>query len=292
MAPRPNNSPLIVIVGETAAGKSALAMALAEQCNGEIISADSWTVYKGFDIGTAKPTTAEQARVPHHLLDVADASQGFSAAVFKRLASNAIDEVSARGKLPILVGGTGLYIDSILYDYQFLPEPPVGLRQELSLLSLDELLQKAEELGLATDMIDIRNKRRVMRLIENNGVQPLKHGLRSNTLVMGLRITPEKLQANIEARVQAMIDAGLEGEVSHLAELYEWDTEPMKGIGYREFKPYIEGTQSLAQSQQQIIQNTLALAKKQRTWFQRNKSIHWFDKQAKAVAYATTFLNK
>lgn len=231
-------------------------------------------------------------KYPHHLLDVADASQGFSAAVFKRLASKAIDEVSARGKLPILVGGTGLYIDSVLYDYQFLPAPPVKLRQELNVLSLDELLQKAEDLGIGTDMIDIRNKRRVMRLIENNGVQPVKHGLRPHTLVMGLRIAPEKLKANIEFRVQAMLDTGLEDEVRQLAKRYGWDTEPMKGIGYREFKSYMEGTQTLAESQQQILQNTLALAKKQRTWFRRNKSIHWFDKQAKAVAYATTFLNK
>jgi tRNA dimethylallyltransferase len=109
-------APLIVIVGETASGKSALAMELAQKFDGEIICADSWTVYKGFDIGTAKPTAADRKLVPHHLLDVADPAVGFSAAVFQRMAKQVIEDITARGKIPLLVGGTGLYVDSILYD--------------------------------------------------------------------------------------------------------------------------------------------------------------------------------
>ena len=131
---------LLVIVGETASGKSALAMQMAKQYNGEIIAADAWTVYRGFDIGTAKPSAAEQAAVPHHMLDVADPATGFSAAVFKRLAEPIITDIHARGKLPILVGGSGLYIDSILYDYSFLEQPPARLRAELNDATIPELL--------------------------------------------------------------------------------------------------------------------------------------------------------
>jgi tRNA dimethylallyltransferase len=116
---KPYNLKVITIAGLTASGKTALALDLAEVLDGEIICADSWTVYKGFDIGTAKPTAEEQARAPHHLLDVADPSVGFSAAIFKRMADEAIADIRSRGKTPIIVGGTGLYIDAVLYDYSF-----------------------------------------------------------------------------------------------------------------------------------------------------------------------------
>ena len=113
--------PLIVIVGETGSGKSALAMEIAELFDGEIISADSWQVYIGFDIGTAKPSQVEQSQVPHHLIDIVNAPDGFNAALFKQLAQAAIIDIQSRGRMPILVGGTGLYVDSVLYDYGFLP---------------------------------------------------------------------------------------------------------------------------------------------------------------------------
>ncbi|HET8708743.1 MAG TPA: isopentenyl transferase family protein, partial [Candidatus Saccharimonadales bacterium] len=171
-------TPLIVIVGETASGKSALAMRLAKHFDGEIIAADSWTVYKDFDIGTAKPTPEEQVEIPHHLLDVADPKAGFSAPQFKRLAEQAIHDVSARGKLPFLVGGTGLYVDSVIYNYQFLPGSSPAQREQLNALSLHDLHQQAEAMGLDTTGIDMRNKRRVIRLIETNGARPTKEPLR------------------------------------------------------------------------------------------------------------------
>jgi tRNA dimethylallyltransferase len=295
MATKSDHAPLIVIVGETASGKSALALQLAERFDGEIISADSWTVYKGFNIGTAKPNAEEQARVPHHLLDIANPRDGFSAAIFKRLAMQAIDEITGRGKLPILVGGSGLYIDSVLYDYGFLPAPAKELRQELSALDLEQLLKRADELGLSTAAVDTRNKRRVIRLIENNGTLPERHELRANTLVLGMSIPREQLTNRIEARVETMLNAGLEDEAAQLAETYGWEVEPMKGIGYREWQAYFAGQQSRAETEQQIIRGTLALAKKQRTWFKRNKSIHWLDspcKESKIVDGVTTFLNK
>lgn len=286
--------PLVVIVGETASGKSKLALELAQKFNGEIICADSWTVYKGFDIGTAKPSPAEQARVPHHLIDVADAREGFSAAVFQRLANDVIKDIVSRGKVPFLVGGTGLYIDSVIYDYGFLPPSSQELREELNDMSLEQVLAKAQELGLNTTGIDLRNKRRVIRLIENNGIMPTKKELRENTIILGLNVERELLQANMELRVDTMLAARLEGEAMQLAEKYGWEAEPMKGIGYWQWKEYFQGSQTLAETRAKIIKSTLDLAKRQRTWFKRNKSIHWLtteDKFVEADDILTTFLN-
>ncbi len=287
--------PLVVIVGETASGKSGLAFELAQKFDGEIICADSWTVYKDFDIGTAKPSAREQVLVSHHLLDVANAQDGFNAVIFQQLALTAIDNITARGKMPILVGGTGLYIDSIIYDYEFLAAPPVGMREELNKLSLDELVTKAKEQGLPLQGIDTRNKRRVIRLIENEGRLPSRKPLRNNTLILGMQVPREDLLSRIERRVDSMISAGLQKEVKSLAEQYGWDAEPMKGIGYWQWKDYFLGEQSLDETRAKIIKGTMDLAKRQRTWFKRNESIQWLvteDKQSDAVELVTTFLNK
>lgn len=286
--------PLVVIVGETASGKSALALELAEKFSGELICADSWTVYKGFDIGTAKPSQAERARVPHHLLDVVDPAAGFNAVEFQRLAKAAIDDISSRGKLPILVGGTGLYVDSVLFDYQFLPPTDPEVRSELNALSLPEVLHRAEELELDTTGIDLRNKRRVIRLIENNGQRPTRHDMRTNTLVLGVSVPRSELSERIGQRVDTMLAAGLETEAGKLAERFGWDVEPMKGIGYREWREYFSGRQSIAETRARIVKATLDLAKRQRTWFKRNKSIQWLDnrdKYTQAVELITTILN-
>lgn len=287
-------APLVVIVGETASGKSALALELAQRINGELICADSWTVYKGFDIGTAKPTPEERARVRHHLLDVADPSEGFSAVLFQRMANEAIEDIAARGKLPIMVGGTGLYIDSVLYDYSFLPASSQQVRAELNAMELPELINRAEKMQLDTSGIDLRNKRRVIRLIENEGEVPTKHDLRQNTVILGLTLPSSQLKARIEQRVDAMLAAGLQAEVRHLAAQYGWDVEPMKGIGYREWQNYFSGVQNLTETRQKIIKSTVDLAKRQRTWFKRNNSIHWLDNRGeidKVVEFITTILN-
>lgn len=284
--------PVVVIVGETASGKSALAMELAEKFNGELICADSWTVYKGFDIGTAKPTAEDRAKIPHHLLDVADPAEGFSAVVFQRLAQDAITSISNHDKLPILVGGTGLYIDSVLYDYSFLPPSDPKLRAELNTMSLEQVVARADELELDITGIDLRNKRRVIRLIENDGVRPGKHALRSNTLIVGISSEREQLRERIARRVDAMLAAGLEAEVKLLAERYGWEAEPMKGIGYREWQEYFDGTQSLTETRERILKASMDLAKRQRTWFKRNDSIQWVSDRSNAVEIVTTFLNK
>lgn len=287
-----SNGPLIVIVGETASGKSALAMDLAQKFNGEIICADAMTVYKDFDIGTAKPSPEEQTLIPHHLLGVTTAPEGYSAPQFKRAAIKAIADIHSRGSVPILVGGTGLYVDSVLYDYSFLEPSNSAQRETLNALSLAELIDLATRSKLPIETIDLRNKRRIIRLIENNGAMPGRSSVRKNTLVLGINSDKDELETRIVQRVNSMLEQGLEHEVANLSKRYGWDVEPMKAIGYREWREYFEGTQTPALTIERIISGTKRLAKKQRTWFKRNNSIHWVHNRDEAVATTTTFLNK
>lgn len=286
--------PLIVIVGETASGKSALAIELARRFDGEIICADSWTVRREVNIGTAKPLATELAAAPHHLLDVVGPCEDFTAAVFKGLANKAIIDIAGRGKVPILAGGTGLYIDSILYDFGFLPAGDRTAREALNVLNVDELVQECQRLGLDTSTVDVRNKRRLIRLIETGGALPAKRELRDNTLILGIRTDRAVLLERVMARTDAMLAAGLEREVCGLVESYGWDCEALKGVGYAQWREYFEGSADLDQTRQKIIKATMDLAKRQRTWFTRNKSIHWLitsDKTAESVDLTTTFLN-
>jgi tRNA dimethylallyltransferase len=238
---------LIVIVGTTAAGKSAAAMHIAQEYNGEIICADSRTVYKGMDIGTAKPSVEDQATVPHHLLDIVEPNQPFTAAQFQKLANQAIADIQSRGKLPIMVGGTGLYVDSILYNYDFKPANP--------------------------DLRDEQNPRH----LKASG-QPVQQQLRADTLVLGVDCPTDALKARIKARVDAMVDQGLAAEVEALAAKYGWEAEAMKGIGYREWQAYFASPrkpEDLIKTKELIVKNTWQYARRQRTWFRRNKNIHW-----------------
>lgn len=288
------NPKMIVIVGETASGKSALALQLAQQFNGELICADSWTVRRGVDIGTAKPSASEQALVPHHLLDIVEPDEDFTAAVFKRLANTAITDISSRGKLPIMVGGTGLYIDGVLYDYGFSKAGDRTERESLNMLSNPELLKIIASKKLDLGDIDTANKRRLIRLIETNGAVPSRGPLRQNTLILGLQTDRQTLEIRITNRVDAMIDAGLEDEVETLVAQYGWDAEALKGVGYSQWREHCIGQQTTAETRQKIIKATLDLAKRQRTWFKRNKSIHWIPtpvNNAAVVASITTFLS-
>lgn len=267
---------LLVIVGETASGKSSLAIQLAKEFDGEIISADSWAVYKCFDVGTAKPSVADRRRIRHHLIDVAEPTDGFSAPKFKKMALSALKDIRSRNKLPIIVGGTGLYVDSLLFNYSFLPKGSAAERQRLDNQSLDNLLALAAEKGISLEGIDKRNKRRVIRAIQSRGMKPKKDKIMQGVLIVGLKTPPSELKSRIERRVDAMLKNGLEEEVRRLAEKFGWDVEPMQGIGYKEFYSYIEGQKDLDETRQLIIKNTMNLAKRQRTWFKRNQSIQWF----------------
>jgi tRNA dimethylallyltransferase len=287
-------APLICIVGQTATGKSSLALRIAKTCNGEIICADSWTIRRDVDIGSAKPSREERELVPHHLLDVVAPDEDFNAAIFKGLANKAITDISNRGKLPIMVGGTGLYVDSVIYDYSFSAVGNRRNRAQLNTLSLPQLLQKIKDLGIELGEVDTRNKRRLVRLIETNGARPTKHELRKNTLLLGLRIKNEELKQRIINRLDVMMIAGLENEVRQLAEQYGWDCEALKGINYSQWREYFLGSENRDQVQQKIIRATMNLAKRQNTWFLRNKSIHWLDTPVKwlpVVDLITTFLD-
>jgi tRNA dimethylallyltransferase len=291
MARTKSKPELLVIVGQTASGKSALALEVAQKYRGEIISADSWTVYRGFDIGTAKSTITQQKAVKHHLLDVREANQGFNASLFKEMADKVIKNIQKQSKLPILAGGTGLYIDSVLYDFGFLPNVSPEERSELDQMSIAELTELAENRKIDLTDIDIRNKRRVIRAIEAGGLKPARGGLRPKTLIVGLRLPPAELKELIKRRVDEMLALGLEAEVGGLAAKYGWEAEPMKGIGYREWQPYFAGEQTLEQTKQRIISATNNLAKRQWTWFKRNPDIQWFGSKNSAFDYISKVLN-
>jgi tRNA dimethylallyltransferase len=291
MAAAASRPELLVIAGPTASGKSALALKVAKEFNGEIISADSWTVYKGFDIGTSKSTITQQKAVKHYLIDVREAPDGFNAPMFKEMAESAIKNIRQRGKLPILTGGTGLYIDSILYDFGFLPSVSPEERELFNSLSLPELIEAAHLQNIDLTDIDVRNKRRVIRAIEAKGQKPTKKQLRSNTLIVGLQPEPGELKRLIGARVDQMLAAGLEQEVKQLADRSGWDVEPMKGIGYQQWQDYFAGGQSIEETRQRIISATNGLAKRQRTWFKRNPDIKWCGSAEQAYDYISGVLN-
>lgn len=287
-------APLLVIVGETASGKSSLALQLAQHFSGEIICADSWTVRREVNIGTAKPVPSEQMLVPHHLLDVVGPCEDFTAAVFKDMANQAITEIAGRGRLPIMVGGTGLYVDSVIYDYSFLERGDRALRQELGKMTIGQLLNLIQEQGIELGEVDVRNKRRLIRLLETQGARPTRHELRPNTLIIGLRIERDILQQRIIDRVDTMLAKGLESEARRLNGQYGWQCEALKGVGYAQWQNYFLGTQTLEETRRRIIKATLSLAKRQRTWFKRNKSIQWFDtpvRQVEVVDLITTLLH-
>lgn len=285
--------PLIVIVGETGSGKSELAIRLAKKFNGEVIAADSRTVYKGMDIGTAKVAPAERDGIRHHLLDVVEPDQDFSAAEFKKMAVQAIDQIANGGKLPILAGGSGLYIDSVLYDYKF-RTPPSSAREYLNKKTVTELQLMIQERGLPVP-VNSRNPRHLIRTIETDGLVSVKDELRRNTLIIGLQPDRDELKTRLETRADAMIRAGLVAEVKRLSETYGWEIKPMQAPAYKAFRNYIEGHESLAEAKQKFVRYDLDLAKRQRTWFKRNKSIQWFSTPVNwstVVAVVTTFLNK
>ncbi len=283
---------LLAIIGETASGKSAAAVEVARKLDGEIIGADSWTVYREFNIGTAKPSAAGRAEIPHHLFDIVDAPDGFNAALFKKLANEAIADIQSRGKLPILVGGTGLYIDSVVFDYEFMPPGDPAERERRNDMTIDDLLAEAEAEGIGLEGVDIRNKRRIIRALETGGMQPKSSELPENTAIIGITTAREDLKERVTKRVDSMLDAGLEAEVQRLADKYGWEVEPMKGIGYREWREYFESSQTLALTRERIISSTMKLAKRQRTWFKRNNSIQWINNRDQIVGIATTLLNK
>lgn len=274
MVAKVSKSPLIVIVGPTASGKSGLAMKLAKKFKSEIICADSWTLRKKLDIGTAKPSDLDRRSVKQHLIDIIEPCEEYSAAKFKAEANKAIADIASRSKLPLLVGGSGLYIDGLIFNYSFRSQNSFDRND----LSNEQLLIKIRKLNLNTDDLDVHNPRRLIRLIETTGEKSRKDSLRSNTLIIGLNPSPEKLRYNIEKRVDSMLKDGLKREVYKLAEDYGWECEGLKGINYQEWREYYPNEPSYELIKEKLIRSNLRLSKKQITWFKTNKSIHWLNK--------------
>jgi tRNA dimethylallyltransferase len=289
MASGSNNTPVIAIVGPTGSGKTALALELARQFNGEIICADSRTVYKGMDIGTAKPSAEERRLVPHHLLDVVTPGQSFSVADFQRLAEVAIADISARGKIPFLVGGTGLYTDAVMYGFSLRTPSDSAARAALEKKTVAELQSLLRERNIALPQND-RNPRHLIRAIETDGQVPSRAPMRRG-LILYLNKDREELKANIIARVEAMVKAGLIDEVRHLSEQYGWDAPGLQAPGYKTFRGYLEGSSTLNNAKAEIVQAHMQLAKRQHTWFKRNPDIKYICKEDEAVDLITTLMN-
>lgn len=269
-----NAPPLIVIVGPTASGKSDLGMEVARQYGGEIICADSRTVYKGMDIGTAKPTKADQEEIPHHLLDVVEPSESFSVAQFKELANRAIADITKRGKLPIMVGGSGLYVDSVIFDYQFGQPADPDQRAQLQRASIEELQQICRDKNIEMP-INHMNKRHLIRAIELGGLPKNTPVLRSNTLVVGIAMDKDVLVDRIQHRAKVMAASGIVEETKRLGEKYGWDNEAMTGIIYRIFREVLEDTLSEDEAIEIFARSDDRLVKRQKTWFKRNPYIIW-----------------
>ena len=292
MVTQADESPLIVILGATGSGKTALGLDLALKFKGEIIAADSRTVYKGMDISTAKPTSAEQRRIPHYLLDVVSPNQRFTVADFKLHANFAINEIASRGKIPFMIGGSGLYIDALVYDYKLRPTiVDSSLGEKLSTRSITELQRYILDSGFRLPR-DSQNPRRLIRTIETGGATPQKSGLRKDTLLVGLYVNRETLVQRITARVNYMVDAGLVEELSWLADQYGWGVPALQTPGCKAFRHFLEGRIDLEEAKTLFIRNDMNLAKRQYTWFKRNKDVHWANSGESAVDLVTTFLNK
>jgi tRNA dimethylallyltransferase len=268
---------IVAIVGPTAVGKSALAIRLAEELGAEIVGADSRQVYRRMDIGTAKATPDERRRVPHHLLDLVEPDERYDLARFQADAYAAIDQTLARGRLPLLVGGTGLYVRAVLEGYALPLVPPApGLRRELErradLLGPAALHRELATLNpSAAERLDARNVRRVIRAIEvalSEAPAPSRASPRYRTLRLGLTMPRPALSARIDRRVEAMLARGLIGEVAALlADGYGRDLPSMSGIGYRQIAAYLAGERSLTAAVDEIKFATHRFARQQATWF-------------------------
>ncbi len=283
---------LVVLIGPTAVGKTALSLALARRLDAEIISGDSMLFYRGFDIGTAKPTKEERAAVPHHFIDILAPEASFNVMDFQRLAREEIGRIAARGKLPLVVGGTGLYIKSLLEGYVFnetsgdraYREKLERLAQEKGKAFVHGLLQEADPEAAAR--LHVNDFRRVVRALEvaslgNEHISEQREAaggeLAYDAYVIGLRRERQALYARIEERVDAMLEAGFADEVrSLLAEGVPRDCPAMKGIGYREMLAYLAGSMDLPLAAEEIKKATRHFAKRQLTWFRKMPYVHWY----------------
>lgn len=283
---------IIVICGPTASGKTGLSLLLAEKFNGEIISADSMQVYRNLDVGTAKATAEEQAVAPHHLVDILDPQQPYNVQQFVEMAANAIDDIVSRGKLPIIVGGTGLYIESLINGIKFSNQPDnsaikAQLQQELTEYGKEYMYNILREIDPEyAETVHPNNTVRVLRAIEiyrltgHNMTWQLVNSRPEekpyDVLLIGLNFTDRAiLYDNINRRVDIMMDQGVLAEAEYVYINREIFKTCVSAIGYKEFFPYFRGEGTLAECVDKLKQASRNYAKRQLTWFNRMKDINW-----------------
>jgi tRNA dimethylallyltransferase len=290
--PSPISHLPILIAGPTAVGKSEIALRLAERLGGEIISADSMQVYRGLDLGTAKPSPADRARVPHHLIDICDLTESFDAAQFVRLAQRAVEEIQARGRVPVFCGGTGLYFKAFLSGLGEAPAANPELRVKLEAVPFETLLRELRERDPAAyEKIDKQNPRRVIRAVEVIRLTGKKFSQQRAEWKAQSAIPPKinfyfftrsaaDLHARINTRVDTMFARGLVDETRELLRhgLAENQTA-MQAIGYRQVAEHLRGERSLAETIELVKSRTRQFAKRQLTWFRRQLDPEWMELQ-------------
>ncbi len=283
---------LLVIVGPTAVGKTEIAIKVAQRLDGEIISADSMQIYRGMNIGTAKPTLEEQAGILHHMIDIVDPGEPFSVADYQKMAREKIKEVADRGRLPILAGGTGLYVRAVIDPYNFIPantdwDLRSRLRQQARELGLEALYNRMSEVDpVAAERIHPNDERRIIRALEvyQTTGQPLSFWEQQpdeqrpiyDLIMIGLHRPRPELYDRINRRVDLMLEHGLLEEAQNLlAQGLDEKFIANQAIGYKEFFAYLRGEESLAEATEKLKQGTRRYAKRQLTWFRADRRIHW-----------------
>ena len=267
--------PLIVIAGPTASGKTALAIKMARRFGGEIVCADSRTVYKGMDVGTAKPTTEEQALVPHWGLNLVEPGERFTVADFKDYAEAKICEIRQRGHIPFLVGGTGLYIDSVVFDFAFTGEEDDELRQRLGRMNIEELQNYCINNNIKLPENDL-NKRYLVRAIERKSIgNKRRQSPIDGTFIVGITTEKKVLRTRIEFRSEQLFSDNVVKEATLLGKKYGWDSEAMTGNIYSLVKNYLTDDIDEAELKRKFTVSDWRLAKRQMTWLRRNPYIMW-----------------
>lgn len=284
---------VIVICGPTASGKTALSIELAKQINGEIISADSMQIYKYMDIGSAKPTLEEMKGIKHYMLDFVEPDKRYSVAEYKLEAEKCIEEILSKNKVPIIVGGTGLYIDSLIYGIEFSDiKIDEEYRKYLEDLCEKEGIETLYTMAVkidskAMETISKNDKKRIMRVLEiyhetgktktEQEIESRKNEVKYNYKVYAINWDREKLYQRINKRVDIMIESGLIEEVKELLSKYENMPTAIQGLGYKEIKSYLDGELSKEEAIEKIKMETRRYAKRQFTWFRKNKQTIWID---------------
>ena len=288
-----NKPKVIVICGPTASGKTGLSIELAKKINGEIISADSMQIYKEMDIGTAKVTKEEMQGIKHYLIDIVFPDERYSVADFKKDAENSIEEILKKNKVPILVGGTGLYIDSVIKGIEYNEiNTDLKYREKLEKIAEKEGLDKLYKMAMqidknATEKISSNDKKRILRVLEiykSTGktkteleIESRKKESEYSFYVFGTELDRKKLYEKINLRVDKMIEDGLVEEVKRIIEKYKSFPTSMQGLGYKEIRGYLEGNFTKEEAIEKIKMETRRYAKRQITWFKRNKNIIWLN---------------